>query len=83
LYSKVPTESDMQKHLKALRLSHSEMKQIELFLKQNPMFDFSSLARTAIQEFIRNPRVTIVPLKVANRTSTPKKEQERGNNSTR
>lgn len=44
---------------KALRFSHKEWEAIAQFLKQNPFFDFSSLARTAIHEFVRNPKLVI------------------------
>ena len=44
---------------KAIRLSHEEWERIAKFLKQNPFFDFSSLARTAIHEFVRNPKLVI------------------------
>lgn len=47
---------------KAIRLSASEMDSISEFLRQNPFFDFSSLARTAILNFIQNPTVSIRPL---------------------
>jgi len=36
---------------------------IEEFLDQNPFFDFSSLARTAIQQFVRDPRLEIKGVK--------------------
>ena len=37
---------------KAIRLSESEDRLIEEFLRKNPFFDFSSLARTAILKFM-------------------------------
>jgi hypothetical protein len=35
------------------------VKLIEEFLEKNPFFDFSSLTRTAVNEFIRNPNLLI------------------------
>lgn len=48
---------------RAIRFSAKEEQQIEEFLKANPLFDFSSLARMAILGFIKNPKVTIHPVK--------------------
>ena len=44
---------------KALRFSDDEYRQIQQFLDKNPFFDFSTLARVAILEFIRNPKLEI------------------------
>jgi hypothetical protein len=48
---------------RAVRLSDKEERQIEEFLNANPFFDFSTLARMAILEFIKNPKITIQPIK--------------------
>ncbi len=48
---------------RAIRLSENEDKLIEEFLKRNPFFDFSSLARAAILNFIENPQLNITPIK--------------------
>ena len=50
---------------RAIRLSVQEDKLIEEFLKKNSFFDFSSLARTAILNFIKQPSVQIQPIKVS------------------
>jgi hypothetical protein len=47
---------------KAIRLTSKEEAQINEFLLANPFFDFSSLARTAILGFIRQPTVAITPI---------------------
>ena len=48
---------------RAIRVPESEERQIEEFLKQNPFFDFSTLARMAILDFVQNPKITIRPVK--------------------
>jgi hypothetical protein len=48
---------------RAIRLTDQEDKLIEEFLKKNPFFDFSGLARTAILNFIQQPSVQIRPIK--------------------
>ncbi len=45
--------------VKAVRLSEKESELIQKFLSQNPIFDFSSLARTAILKFITNPEIKL------------------------
>ncbi len=46
--------------LRTLRLKPEEAARIDAFLARNPFFDFSSLARIAIEQFIRNPRLDVV-----------------------
>ena len=48
---------------RAIRFSEKEEKLINEFLKKNPFFDFSSLARTSILAFIQNPKLEIKPIK--------------------
>jgi hypothetical protein len=48
---------------RAIRIPDNEDRQIEEFLKGNPFFDFSTLARMAILEFIKNPKITVRPVK--------------------
>jgi hypothetical protein len=55
---------------RAIRLSDKEDKLIEEFLRKNSIFDFSSLARTAIFRFIANPALTLKPVKVGTKGST-------------
>jgi hypothetical protein len=49
---------------KALRLSEKEWNLITTFIEQNPFFDFSTLARTAIKQFILNPNMEIKAVKL-------------------
>ncbi len=44
---------------RAVRFSDEEEKMIQHFLKLNPFMDFSTLARMAIQQFVKNPQVQI------------------------
>ena len=60
---------------RAIRLSENDDKLIEEFLKKNPFFDFSSLARAAIISFVENPQLNITPVKNMKRS---RKEAERG-----
>ena len=46
--------------VKALRLPKKDWEQIERFLELNPFFDFSTLARVSISEFIKNPKLDLV-----------------------
>lgn len=48
--------------VRGIRFSEDEEKQIERFLKRNPMIDFSTLARISILEFIKNPKINLVPV---------------------
>lgn len=48
---------------KAIRLSDADEALINEFLKTNPFFDFSSLARTAILAFIENPKLEFKAVK--------------------
>jgi len=48
---------------RAIRFSDEEERQIEEFLRNNSFLDFSSLARLAILNFIKEPKITIRPNK--------------------
>lgn len=52
-------QDSTQSHSRTVRFKKKELKEIEEFLRLNPMFDFSSLARMAIQSFVRDPKVRI------------------------
>lgn len=52
--------------IRAIRLSKEQEKLIEEFLKANPFFDFSTLARTALMAFIENPTLKIKSIKPQN-----------------
>lgn len=47
---------------RTVRFTEAEIKDISDFLDRNPFFDFSTLARLAIGEFVRNPRFIIQPI---------------------
>jgi hypothetical protein len=49
---------------RAIRFSDKDEKLIEAFLKNNPFFDFSTLARISILKFIENPRVDVKAIKI-------------------
>lgn len=51
---------------RAIRFSDQEEKQIQEFLKQNPFFDFSNLARAAIIKFIENPSIELKSVRLKN-----------------
>lgn len=55
---------------RAIRLNDSDDKLITEFLISNPVFDFSTLARTAILSFIRDPKLSIKPVQ-ASKIKTP------------
>jgi hypothetical protein len=54
---------------KAIRLSETEERLIDEFLKKNPFFDFSSLARTSILRFIENPQLNLTPVRSGKKNS--------------
>lgn len=58
---------------KAIRFSDKEDKAIKEFLKNNPFFDFSTVARMAILKFIENPEVTLIPTKIDKKNTTNSK----------
>ena len=49
---------------KAIRFSDKEDKAIKEFIKNNPYFDFSTIARMAILNFIENPQIELKPTKI-------------------
>jgi len=55
---------------RAIRFSDSEEKQIEEFLRRNPIFDFSKLARMAILDFVENPKVNVHPVRSEKESSS-------------
>lgn len=63
---------------KAIRLSDEEDQLIAEFLRENPFFDFSTLAKTAILSFIKNPTVEIRPLKTRSKPLADRKRSING-----
>lgn len=47
---------------RAIRFSDLEEQQIEQFLHENSFLDFSTLARLAIIDFMKNPKITLRPV---------------------
>lgn len=47
---------------RTVRFNTDELKLIDEFLRSNPFFDFSTLTRIAVTEFIKNPSVQIKPV---------------------
>ena len=60
----------MQHSTRTVRFKKDELKLIDQFLEKNPFFDFSSLARLAIKQFIREPKFDVTPV-------NPKKNSRR------
>jgi hypothetical protein len=52
----------METTTRTVRFKKSELERIERFLKVNPLFDFSSLVRHAVEQFMLNPSVSIKAL---------------------
>jgi hypothetical protein len=48
--------------VRGVRFSAEEELLIEQFLKINPVFDFSTLAKLAILEFVRKPHLHLKPV---------------------
>jgi hypothetical protein len=57
------TISDKKIESRTVRFKPHELDRIDQFLAQNPFFDFSSLARIAIQKFIENPKLKVSGVK--------------------
>lgn len=51
--------------VRGIRFTAEEENQIERFLKSNPLIDFSTVARIAILEFIKNPKINLIPVRPA------------------
>jgi hypothetical protein len=52
---------------RTVRFKELEIELIEEFLSKNPFFDFSSLTRIALVEFIKNPSIQITPVSTNSR----------------
>lgn len=60
---------------RTIRFNNVDIRDIDRFLKENKVFDFSTLARTAIRKFIENPNIEIKGLDELN-GNKPKRRQE-------
>jgi hypothetical protein len=48
--------------VRGVRFTAQEEALIEEFIRKNPFFDFSTLAKIAILEFIKNPELNFTPV---------------------
>lgn len=48
--------------VRGVRFTEQEEKLIDEFLKKNTFFDFSTLAKVAILEFVRQPQIRFTPV---------------------
>lgn len=48
--------------VRGVRFTENEEALIEEFIRKNPFFDFSTLAKVAILEFIRKPELNFTPV---------------------
>lgn len=48
--------------VRGVRFTEKEEVLIEEFLRKNPFFDFSTLAKVAILEFIKKPELNFTPV---------------------
>jgi hypothetical protein len=70
----------MESASRTVRFKGEELKLIEEFLESNPFFDFSTLTRTSIIHFIRNPELIVKPVGVANPKSKFSERKQNGKN---
>jgi hypothetical protein len=60
---------------RTIRFKSDDIAFIAEFLEKNPLFDFSSLTRTALMQFIKNPSVQITAVNPSKtRTHSRRKE---------
>ncbi|MCB9092179.1 MAG: hypothetical protein H6621_00325 [Halobacteriovoraceae bacterium] len=59
---------------KAVRFTDKEDKAIKEFLKKNPNFDFSIIARMAILKCIEKPDINLIPIKFVDKNNTSKED---------
>lgn len=52
--------------IRAIRLNPEEEKLVQSFLQKNPLFDFTTLVRAALREFIRRPQVSLTAIDSSN-----------------
>ena len=56
--------------IRTVRFRPEELRLIDKFLDQNEFLDFSTLARMAITEFVKNPSIQITAIKPPYRSIT-------------
>jgi hypothetical protein len=62
--------------IRAVRLSPEEEKLVQSFLQKNPLFDFTTLVRAALREFMRRPQMNLTAVE-AEEAPPPKRKIER------
>jgi hypothetical protein len=45
---------------RTIRFQAEDLREAEKFLKRNPIFDFSTLVRTAVRQFIEDPQIHVI-----------------------
>jgi len=65
---------------RAVRFSTEENERINLFLKENPVMDFSTLARLAINQFIESPEIKLTSINEIQKTKINTTEVNHGHN---
>ena len=65
-YKKVPIPERLSR---SVRFKEAELELVDEFLSKNPFFDFSSLTRLAVMEFIKKPTLQITPVSPTDRPS--------------
>lgn len=48
--------------VRGIRFNKQEEALVEEFLQSNPLFDFTTLAKISILEFIKYPKITLKPV---------------------
>lgn len=48
--------------VRGIRFNEKEDSLVEEFLKENPLIDFTTLAKIAILEFVKKPQITLKPV---------------------
>jgi hypothetical protein len=56
---------------RTVRFKSNEVRLIDEFLEKNPVFDFSTLTRIALLEFIKNPSLEIYPVAKKDKRGEP------------
>lgn len=63
---RAPIKGRCMSKIRAVRLSPEEEKLVQSFLQKNPLFDFTTLVRAALREFIRRPQVSLTAVDSSN-----------------
>jgi hypothetical protein len=61
---------------RTIRFKEDEIRLIEEFLDKNPFFDFSSLTRLAVSEFVKNPTLQIKAVTPKSPTNTKARSEK-------